>query len=74
MEAPADALTTIACGHVDAPPARNGGTKRSWRSRWALVGAAALATALLSGAAASGAFTDDQEIQETRETQTSLGL
>jgi hypothetical protein len=74
VEAPADAPTTIACGHVDAPPARNGGTKRSWRSRWALVGAAALATALLSGAAASGAFTDDQEIQETRETQTSLGL
>ncbi|MFE9643658.1 hypothetical protein ACFYO0_05805 [Streptomyces sp. NPDC006365] len=72
-EAWADARTTIACGHLNAPPARNGGTKRSWRPRWAFVGAAALVTALLGGAVASGAFTDDQE-QETRETQTSLGL
>ncbi|GAB2953774.1 hypothetical protein GCM10023080_010680 [Streptomyces pseudoechinosporeus] len=73
-EAWVDARTTIACGHVEAPPACNSGTKRSWRSRWAFAGAAALATALLGGAVASGAFTDEQEVQETRETQTSLGL
>ncbi|GAA2661789.1 hypothetical protein [Streptomyces vastus] len=73
-EAWVDARTTIACGHVEAPPARNSATKRSWRSRWAFVGAAALVTALLGGAVASGVFTDDQEVQETRETQTSLGL
>ncbi|GGK47146.1 helix-turn-helix domain-containing protein [Streptomyces flaveus] len=73
-EAWADARTTIVCGHVDAPPPRNDETKRSWRPRWAFVAAAAFATALLGGAASSGAFTDEQEIQETRQTQTSLGL
>ncbi|NGO12933.1 hypothetical protein G5C60_36385 [Streptomyces sp. HC44] len=73
-EAWVDARTTIACGHVNSPLARdrvNSGPKRSWRSRWAFVGAAALVTALLGGAVASGAVTDDQEVQETR---TSLRL
>ncbi|TPQ21028.1 helix-turn-helix domain-containing protein [Streptomyces sporangiiformans] len=70
-EAWVDARTTIACRHVAAPPAPNTGSKQSWRSRWAFVGAAALVTALLGGAVASGAFTDDQEVHETR---TSLRL
>ncbi|WP_328771426.1 hypothetical protein [Streptomyces sp. NBC_00286] len=74
VEAPADARTTIACGHVEAPAARIGETQRSWRPRWTFVAAAALAATLLSGAASSGAFTDDEEVRETQMPQTSLGL
>ncbi|MGI5197863.1 hypothetical protein ACQEVY_30250 [Streptomyces sp. CA-288835] len=75
VDAPADARKTIACGPVDAPPARSVETKRSWRPHWAFVVAAALAATLLSGAASSGAFTDDEEVRETQVvTQTSLGL
>ncbi|QQM43216.1 hypothetical protein [Streptomyces liliifuscus] len=41
---------------------------RPWRTRLTLVGAAALVTALLGGATASGVFTDDEEVRETRTT------
>ncbi|MFG2346218.1 hypothetical protein [Streptomyces phaeochromogenes] len=37
-----------------------------WRPRWTLVAAAALVTALLGGVSASGVFTDDEEVHETR--------
>ncbi|PSM44666.1 hypothetical protein C6Y14_00520 [Streptomyces dioscori] len=72
-EAWLDARTDIACGPspayaapmdiapVVAAPAR----PRSRRSRWAVVAAAALVTALLGGATASGAFTDDEEVLRT---------
>ncbi|WP_405567205.1 hypothetical protein OG418_19545 [Streptomyces phaeochromogenes] len=45
-----------------AAPART----RPWRPRWTLVAAAALVTALLGGVTASGVFTDDEEVHETR--------
>ncbi|MEU5295766.1 hypothetical protein [Streptomyces umbrinus] len=77
-EAWLDARTDIACGPVPedvtpapvpavvAPlnpaPART----RPWRPRWTLVAAAALVTALLGGVTASGVFTDDEEVHETR--------
>jgi hypothetical protein len=69
-EAWLDTRVTIACGRPaeTTPTTRN---RRSPRSRWALAGAAALATALLGGASAAGAFTDDVEVEETR---TSLHL
>ncbi|MFI6276506.1 hypothetical protein [Streptomyces sp. NPDC050988] len=72
-----DARTDIACGPPPVPvpadvtpaslsavaaPART--TPR--RTRWTLVAAAALVTALLGGASASGVFTDDEEVHETR--------
>ncbi|MEU3792534.1 hypothetical protein AB0F07_22470 [Streptomyces fructofermentans] len=53
---------------VAAAPAR----ARSWRTRWTLAVAAALATALLGGATASGAFTDDDEVVLERPMSASL--
>ncbi|MDQ1029117.1 hypothetical protein QF035_006699 [Streptomyces umbrinus] len=47
---------------LNTAPART----RPWRARWTLVAAAALVTALLGGASASGVFTDDEEVHETR--------
>ncbi|MFD3376104.1 MULTISPECIES: hypothetical protein [unclassified Streptomyces] len=77
-EAWLDARTDIACGPLlegatpasvpavvaplTTPPARTGPR----RTRWTLVVAAALVTALLGGASASGVFTDDEEVHETR--------
>ncbi|MFC8665753.1 hypothetical protein [Streptomyces sp. NPDC057199] len=49
---------------LDTAPART----RPWRTRLTLVGAAALVTAVLGGATASGVFTDDEEVRETRTT------
>jgi len=78
-EAWLDARTDIACGPVpeDAAPASvpavvaplniaPARTRRPRRTRWTLVGAAALVTALLGGVSASGVFTDDEEVHETR--------
>lgn len=80
-----DARTYIACGPapasatpVDAAPTNIApvvaapARTRPWRTRWALVGAAALVTALLGGATASGVFTDDEEV--VLETPTSARL
>ncbi|GHB22221.1 hypothetical protein GCM10010306_013640 [Streptomyces umbrinus] len=77
-EAWLDARTDIACGPVpeeatpapvpavvaplNTAPARIGPR----RPRWTLVAAAALVTALLGGVTASGVFTDDEEVHETR--------
>ncbi|GGX81821.1 hypothetical protein [Streptomyces fructofermentans] len=75
-EAWLDARTDIACGPAPAdttptpiaptapiaPVAAAPARARSWRARWTLAVAAALATALLGGATASGAFTDDDEV------------
>ncbi|MCX4238704.1 hypothetical protein ACH4Y0_19590 [Streptomyces sp. NPDC020707] len=68
-----DARTGIACGPVPAdvpptntpPPVAVPSRVRRGRRRWALVGAAALVTALLGGATASGVFTDDEEVLRT---------
>lgn len=80
-EAWLDARTDIACGPVpvsvsvptpaDATPASvpavaAAAYTRPRRTRWTLVAAAALVTALLGGATVSGVFTDDEEVHETR--------
>ncbi|MGW2287879.1 hypothetical protein [Streptomyces phaeochromogenes] len=78
-EAWLDARTDIACGPApalmpvpeDATPASLPAVAapartRPRRTRWTLVAAAALVTALLGGMTASGVFTDDEEVHETR--------
>ncbi|MEU5342777.1 hypothetical protein AB0H18_18365 [Streptomyces sp. NPDC020766] len=63
---PADA-TPAPVPAVVAPSAAAPAGTMPWRTRWTLVGAAAtLVTALLGGATASGVFTDDEEVYETR--------
>ncbi|MGI5372450.1 hypothetical protein [Streptomyces iakyrus] len=69
------ARTDIACGPAPAdvtptpttitPAVTSPARTRPWRT-WTLVGAAALVTALLGGATASGVFTDDEEVLRTR--------
>ncbi|MCW8102684.1 hypothetical protein [Streptomyces tauricus] len=60
--APADA-TPINAAPTDITPALAVSARtRPWRTRWTLIGAAALLTVLLSGATASGVFTDDEEV------------
>jgi len=51
---------------ASVPAVASAAYTRPWRTRWTLVGAAALVTALLGGATASGVFTDDEEVHETR--------
>ncbi|MFF3484471.1 hypothetical protein ACFYXC_14535 [Streptomyces sp. NPDC002701] len=65
-----DARVTIACGRP-AETVRTTPNRGLRRPRWAFVLAAALATALLGGASAAGAFIDDIEVEKTR---TSLHL
>jgi hypothetical protein len=60
--APAQATPTNRAPEVAAPAART----RPWRTRWTLAGVTALVTVLLGGATASGVFTDDEEVLETR--------
>ncbi|MFF5011237.1 hypothetical protein ACFY3G_51750 [Streptomyces phaeochromogenes] len=60
VAAPASVPTVVAPLHT--APART----RPRRPRWTLVAAAALVTALLGGVTASGVFTDDEEVHETR--------
>ncbi|MFE5919129.1 hypothetical protein ACWCQZ_43615 [Streptomyces sp. NPDC002285] len=70
-EAWLDARVTIACGVRPAETTLTTRNRSSWQPRWALAVAAALTTALLGGASAAGAFTDDVEVDDTR---TSLQL
>jgi len=60
VAAPVSVLAVVA--PLNTAPAR------TWprRPRWTLVAAAALVTALLGGVTASGVFTDDEEVHETR--------
>ncbi|MEU9782726.1 hypothetical protein AB0H92_17475 [Streptomyces phaeochromogenes] len=60
VAAPASAPAFVA--PLNTAPARTGPR----RTRWTLVAAAALVTALLGGVTASGVFTDDEEVHETR--------
>ena len=60
VAAPASVPAVVAPSNT--PPART----RPRRPRWTLVAAAALVTALLGGVTASGVFTDDEEVHETR--------
>ncbi|WP_267246418.1 hypothetical protein [Streptomyces sp. PR69] len=69
---PTDATPTDATPANIAPAVAAPARTRPWRTRWTLVGAAALVTALLGGATASGIFTDDEE--EVLETPTSARL
>ncbi|WP_235882287.1 hypothetical protein [Streptomyces apricus] len=59
--APTDAVSTGTAPVINAPVVAAPARTRSWRTRWTLAVAAALVTALLGGATASGAFTDDEE-------------
>lgn len=70
-EAWLDARVTIACGGRPAKTTITPRNRRFRQPRWALAGAVALALALLGGASAAGAFTDDVEVDDTR---TSLHL
>ncbi|MGW6007977.1 hypothetical protein [Streptomyces sp. NPDC055210] len=63
--APACATLVDAVPMNIAPPATAPARTRPWRTRWPLVGAAALVTALLGGATASGVFTVDEEVVQT---------
>ncbi|MFE9018007.1 hypothetical protein ACFYNL_05415 [Streptomyces sp. NPDC007808] len=66
------ATPTHATPANNAPAADAPARTRPWRTRWTLVGAAALLTALLGGATASGLLTDDEE--EVLQTPTSARL
>ncbi|MFD5625508.1 hypothetical protein [Streptomyces sp. NPDC127072] len=59
------APTGIATAPATSTRTRTRTPNRPWRTRWTLVGAAALLTLLLGGATASGAFTDDEEVLQT---------
>ncbi|GAA3919430.1 hypothetical protein GCM10023084_82030 [Streptomyces lacrimifluminis] len=65
LATPTDAIPTDATPANIAPAVAAPARTRPWRTRWTLFGAAALVTALLGGAAASGIFTDDEEVLET---------
>ncbi|MEU9877017.1 hypothetical protein [Streptomyces phaeochromogenes] len=60
VAAPASVPTVVP--PLNTAPART----KPRRPRWTLVAAAALVTALLGGVSASGVFTDDEEVHETR--------
>ncbi|MFE0172890.1 hypothetical protein ACFWZ2_11275 [Streptomyces sp. NPDC059002] len=65
-EAWVDARGSIVCAPAPAPEPAPARRVRTRRPRLAWVAAVALVAALLGGAAAGGAFTDEQEVRQTQ--------
>ncbi|MEE1760870.1 MULTISPECIES: hypothetical protein [unclassified Streptomyces] len=64
-EAWLDARVAIACGPPAEPTPKPGSRRSSWPRRRTFAMAVALATALLGGVSAAGAFSDDVEVEQT---------